>query len=117
MWHVLAVIAAWWPSRLSGVLDGPPLDTIPEALILGLVIPVLVWAHPAFFNRIVPRLIVCLILLVKIGGTFTLQQQGLCLTFAPPKPMVRESTGKPHAWDMRADWLADDPVCSAVMTW
>jgi hypothetical protein len=116
MWHVLAVIAAWWPSRLSGVLDGPPLDTIPEALILGLVIPVLVWAHPAFFNRIVPRLIVCLILLVKIGGTFTLQQQGLCLTFAPPKPMVRESTGKPHAWDMRADWLADDPVCSAVMT-
>ena len=30
--------------------------------------------------------------------------------------MVRESTGKPHAWDMRADWLADDPACSAIMT-
>ena len=30
--------------------------------------------------------------------------------------MVRDSTGKPHAWDLRADWLADDPVCSAIMT-
>ena len=30
--------------------------------------------------------------------------------------MVRDSTGKPHAWDMRADWLADDPACSAIMT-
>jgi hypothetical protein len=30
--------------------------------------------------------------------------------------MVRDSTGKPHAWDIRADWLADDPACSAVMT-
>ncbi len=30
--------------------------------------------------------------------------------------MVRDSTGKPHSWDMRADWLADDPACSAIMT-
>jgi hypothetical protein len=116
MWRVLAVIATWWPSRLSGIFDGPPLDTIAESLVLGLLIPVLVWAHPAFFRRLVPRLMVCAILLLKIGGTFALQQEGLCLTFAPPKPMVRESTGKPHAWDMRADWLSDDPVCSAVMT-
>ena len=27
MWRVLAILAVWWPSRLSGILDGPPLDT------------------------------------------------------------------------------------------
>ena len=85
-------------------------------MILGLVVPVLVWAHPRFLEHFIPRLLVAAILVLKIGAVFTLQQQGWCLTFAPPKPMVRESTGKPHAWDMRADWLADDPVCSAVMT-
>ena len=116
MWRVLAVMAVWWPSRLSGVFDGPPLDTPVEALLLGLTVPILVWAHPRFFDRPAPRLIVAAILILKIGGALTLQQEGWCLAFAPPKPMVRESTGKPHAWDMRADWLADDPVCSAVMT-
>jgi hypothetical protein len=116
MWRALAVIAVWWPSRLSGVLDGPPLDSVPEALLLGLTVPVLAWAHPRFFARTWPRLVVLGILAIKLAAAFTLQQEGWCLTFAPPKPMVRESTGKPHAWDMRADWLSDDPVCSAVMT-
>ena len=116
MWRILALIAVWWPSRLSGIFDGPPLDTVAEALILGLLVPVLVWAHPRFLNHLIARVLVGAILVLKIGAAMTLQQQGWCLTFAPPKPMVRESTGKPHAWDMRADWLADDPVCSAVMT-
>ena len=116
MWRVVAVIAVWWPSRVSGVFDGAPLDTRLEALVAGLVVPVLAWAHPAFFKSIAARAIVCAILILKFGAAFALQQEGWCLTFAPPKPMVRESTGKPHAWDMRADWLSDDPVCSAVMT-
>src|SRR5688500_15052300 len=116
MWRVLAILAVWWPSRLSGILDGPPLDTRLEALTLGLIVPVLVWAHPALLRRAAPRALILGILALKIVGALTLQQQGWCLTFAPPKPMVRESTGKPHAWDIRADWLADDPVCSAIMT-
>ncbi|HEX6215799.1 MAG TPA: hypothetical protein VFZ38_13295, partial [Vicinamibacterales bacterium] len=116
MWRVLAILALWWPGRLSGIFDGPPLDTRLEALTLGLVVPTLVWAHPSFLQRAIPRALVIVILAIKIGAALTLQQQGWCLTFAPVKPMVRDSTGKPHAWDMRADWLADDPVCSAVMT-
>lgn len=116
MWRVLAILAVWWPSRLSGLLDGPPLDTRLEALSLGLIVPVLVWVHPAFLRHVIPRTLIIAILALKFGAVLTLQQQGWCLTFAPPKPMVRDSTGKPHAWDMRADWLADDPVCSAVMT-
>ena len=116
MWRLLAVLAVLWPSRLSGILDGPPLDTAVEALALGLVVPLLAWLHPAFLRRAAARVLIGAILVLKIGASLTLQQEGWCLTFDPPKPMVRESTGKPHAWDIRADWLADDPVCSAVMT-
>jgi len=116
VWRVLAILAVLWPSRVSGILDGPPLDTPIEALTLGLLVPVLVWLDPAFLHRTLTRVLVVAILGLKLGAAVTLQQEGWCLTFDPPKPMVRDSTGKPHAWDIRADWLADDPVCSAVMT-
>jgi hypothetical protein len=116
MWRVVALAALLWPSRLSGVLDGPPLDTRLEAVTLGLIAPVLVWAHPAFLRRPLARALILAIVALKLGAALTLQQQGWCLAFAPPKPMVRDSTGKPHAWDIRADWLAGDPACSAVMT-
>ena len=116
MWRALAIVAAWWPSRVSGIFDGPPLDTRLEALTLGLLLPVLVWLHPGFLRRAIPRAVILGILGLKLVGALALQQQGWCLTFAPPKPMVRDSTGKPHAWDVRADWRADDPACSAIMT-
>ena len=116
MWRVLAILAVWWPSRVSGIFDGPPLDTRLEALTLGLILPVLVWLHPGFLRRAIPRALILGILGLKVVGALSLQQQGWCLTFAPPTPMVRDSTGKPHAWDVRADWRADDPACSAIMT-
>src|SRR5688572_7013617 len=116
MWRVLAIVAVWWPSRVSGIFDGPPFDTRLEALTFGLIVPVLIWLRPGFLRRAVPRALILGILGLKVVGALTLQQQGWCLTFAPPKPMVRDSTGKPHTWDVRADWLADDPACSAIMT-
>ncbi len=115
-WRVIAIVALVWPSRLSGTLDGAPLDTLVEVLLLGLIAPVLAWLHPAFLRSVTARVAVVAILGVKIAAALTLQQQGWCLAFTPVKPMVRESTGKPHSWDIRADWLADDPVCSAVMS-
>ena len=105
-----------WPSRVSGIVDGAPLDTPVEALTLGLLVPILICLDPSFLCTIFARTLVVAILGLKIGAALTLQQEGWCLTFEPPKPMVRDSTGKPHAWDVRADWLADDPACSAVMT-
>src|SRR5688572_26818994 len=116
MWRVLAIAALLWPSRLSGTLDGAPLDTFAEALLLGLIVPVLAWLHPAFLHRFAARALVLAILAVKIAAGLALEQQGWCLVFTPPKPMVRDSTGKPHSWDPRADWLSADPTCSAVMT-
>ena len=74
-------------------------------------------ASSAFRSSVLrARVVVVAILGVKIAAALTLQQQGWCLAFTPLKPMVRDSTGKPHSWDIRADWLADDPVCSAVMS-
>jgi hypothetical protein len=116
MWQIVAIVAVLWPSRVSGILDGAPLDTHIEALALGLLIPVLAWLAPSFLRRTAARILIVSILGLKLAAPLVLQQEGWCLTFDPPKPMVRDSTGKPHSWDIRADWLADDPVCSAVMT-
>lgn len=115
-WSLLAILAVLWPSHISGLLDGAPLDRFSEALLLGLIVPALAWFNPSFLKRATARAAIAAILLIKVAAIFAVQQQGWCVTFNPPRPMVRESTGKPHAWDPRADWLADDPACSAVMT-
>ena len=116
MWRVITLVALLWPSRLSGVLDGAPLDTPVEALLFGLVVPALLWLHPAFLRKATVRAAIFAILLIKVISALTIQYHGWCLTFDPPRPMVRDSTGKPHSWDLRADWLSDDPNCSAIMT-
>jgi hypothetical protein len=116
VWRVITLIALLWPSHLSGWFDGAPLDSLPEALLAGLIAPALVWLHPSFLRKTAVRAAIAAIVLVKLTAAVALQQDGWCITFDPPRPMVRESTGKPHSWDMRADWLADDPACSAIMT-
>ena len=116
MWRIAVLVAVLWPSRVSGVFDGAPLDTPIEALTLGFIVPVLAWLEPVFLRRWSVRVLIAAIVVVKAGAAAGLQQEGWCLTFDPPKPMIRDSTGKPHAWDVRADWLSEDPACSAVMT-
>ena len=34
----------------------------------------------------------------------------------PSRPYVRDGAGKPHSWDVRADWMSVDPACSAIVT-
>ena len=116
MWRVITLVALLWPSHLSGWFDGAPLDSLPEALVAGLIAPALVWLHPSFLRKTAVRAAVAAIVLIKLTAAVSLQQDGWCITFDPPRPMVRDSTGRPHSWDIRADWLADDPACSAVMT-
>src|SRR6185436_10115199 len=34
----------------------------------------------------------------------------------PGRPLVSDAASTvPHSWDVRADWLADQPACSAMM--
>ena len=110
------MVALLWPGAFSGPLDGAPLQGLGEALAIGFLVPILIWFHPAFLGRTVVRVAVVAILVIKVTAALTVHPDGWCVTFEPPRPMVRDSTGKPHAWDPRADWLADDPACSAIMT-
>jgi len=59
------------------MLDGPPLDTRLEAITLGLIVPALVWAHPAFLRRVVPRALIVAIFALKIGAAIETAQDGI----------------------------------------
>jgi hypothetical protein len=115
VWGPLAAFALWWPAQIRGPLDGAPLDRPLEALLLGLVFPVLWWFHPAFLRKPAIQALLAILLLVKTT-TSLVAPTGWCVRFDPPTPLVRESTGRPHSWDVRADWQSPDPQCSAVMT-
>ena len=114
-WSALTLAVLFWPARVPGMFDGAPLDGAAEAVIVGLLVPVLCWFHHQFFRSRVARGLVIALALLRIGDAqFT--QGGWCVRFDPPAPIVRDGTGRPHSWDVRADWRAPDPACSAVMT-
>lgn len=54
-------------------------------------------------------------LLILKASSASLSQDGWCVRFDLPAPVVKDHTGRPHSWDVRADWRAPDPACSAVM--
>ena len=43
-------------------------------------------------------------------------QDGWCARVEPSRPYVIDGTGAPKNWDVRADWRAADPRCSAIAT-
>ena len=116
LWGVLAAMAILWPDRLAGWFDGIPLDRRPEAIAVGVIVPMLWWYAPRFLTTRFARTCILLLLVSRIAAAATLTQQGWCVRFEPARPYVKEQTGAPHAWDLRADWLAADPACSAIMT-
>jgi hypothetical protein len=115
LWGCAALTALLWPGHLDGPLDGAPLDGVTEAILIGLVAPFLWWLQPSYLrHRLVQVLIVGLIL-AKFGSTFV-ARDGWCVQFETPKPLVNDSIGRIHAWDVRADWRSPTPQCSAIMT-
>lgn len=114
-WSVLALVVLLWPAHIPGMFDGAPLDSGAEAVAIGLLLPVLCWFDGGFVRgRLGPALIV-LLALVRIADA-QMAPGGWCVRFDTPRPIVRDSTGRPHSWDVRADWRSPDPRCSAVMT-
>jgi hypothetical protein len=116
VWGLLASAALLWPDHLAGPFDGIPLDRHLEAVAIGLVLPALWWFHPAFLRRRSARVLIFLLCAWKLFSSTLLVQDGWCVRFEPARPYVWGQTGAPHAWDLRADWRAPDPVCSAIMT-
>ena len=113
---MLAAAALCWPGRLSSPLDGFPLDHPLEAIAIGVVFPALWWFAPQFLSTRIAHASILLLLALKIAAASALAQDGWCVAFDTPTPIVRDATGRPHSWDVRADWTSPDPRCSAIMT-
>lgn len=105
----LCLAALWWPARLSGILDGAPFDSAADAVVLGLLLPVLLWAAPSTLRDRRAQVLVVALLAWKIISPVALVQDGLCVAVTAPG-----HAGTLKNWDVRTDWYADDPRCSAI---
>ena len=111
---VLALVALWWPARLAGIFDGAPFDSAPDAIFLGLLLPVLLWLMPEVCRDRRVQILVMALLAWKALTSVALVQEGLCVRVSAPNADGRMVTVK--NWDVRTDWLSPDPACSAIAT-
>lgn len=114
-WCAFTLLVLLWPAKITGPFDGAPLDGGIEAVAVGFIVPILCWFYGGFFRTTLPKVLIVAIALLRIADAqFT--PGGLCVRFDPQRQIVRDQTGKPHSWDVRADWRSPDPQCSAVLT-
>jgi len=114
-WIVLAALALLWPDRIASAIDGVPLDRTLEAILVGGIFPALCVLNRRFLRTRLARACILLLLGWKAASAALFVQDGWCLRFEPSRPIVIGGRGAPHAWDLRADWRADDPACSAIV--
>jgi hypothetical protein len=120
-WTMALAVGLLWPARSFSLFDGIPLDGRAEAIVIGVVFPALWWLDRSTLGRTSARVLILALLALKIGGSF-LGQEGLCARFSTVAPLegailtmpVDEPRGVLRSWDVRADWRADDPTCTAV---
>ena len=111
---VLALAALWWPGRLTGIFDGAPLESAPDAIILGLLLPVLLAVTPGVCRNRRVQGVVIVLLAWKLLSFTAFTQQGFCVRVVPLSPVLHATPGALKNWDVRTDWLAADPQCSAI---
>jgi len=116
LWGLLTAGALLWPDHVSGSFDGIPLDRVAEAVLIGGVFPALWYIAPAFLRTSRARAGIVLLVAWRIASALLFAQDGWCVRFEPSRPLTKDETGAPHAWDLRADWRSPDPACSAIMT-
>lgn len=114
--------ALLWPSHALSAFDGAPLSGRFEALVVGVVVPALWWMDRAALQAGWMRALVVLVLLVRAGGSL-LVQEGWCARFTAAAPLggaiqtipIDEPGGVLRSWDVRADWRAEHPRCTAIL--
>jgi hypothetical protein len=111
---VLALAALWWPGRLAGIFDGAPLDSAPDAVVLGLILPVLLAVTPAVCRDRRVQVLVIALLAWKIFSFAAVTQDGFCVRVVPLQPVLHPAPGALKNWDSRTDWLSADPRCTAI---
>ena len=122
-WTLALTVAVLWPGHALSMFDGMPLDGRAEAAVIGVVVPALWWAHRRFLERRGVQALIVALLAVKIGGSLLLTQQGLCARFSTHAPFHTEvltiPIDEPHgflrSWDVRGDWRAEAPACTAIV--
>ena len=123
LWPMALGVALLWPSRVLHAFDGLPLDGISKATALGVAFPLLWLLAPGFLNARWVRVAIVLLLALKVGGSVLLTQQGLCARFSTTAPLhtriltipIDEPNGVLRSWDVRADWRAEAPECTAIV--
>lgn len=123
LWTAALALAVLWPSPVLSMFDGLPLDGTAEAIALGVALPVCWIVRRQFLDRRLVRMAIVLLLAVKIAGAVFLTQQGLCARFSTAAPFhaevltipIDEPDGALRSWDVRADWRAARPRCTAIV--
>ena len=92
-----------------------PLDGVAEAILLGLTAPILLWLEPSYLRHRGVRALIVIVLVAKAASMLVVQD-GWCVQFETPKPLVTDSRGRIHSWDVRTDWQSRTPQCSAILT-
>jgi hypothetical protein len=122
LWFGALAVALLWPAHALGAFDGAPLNGIAEAVIVGVVVPALVWFHGAFLRRTWARAAIIGLILVR-AATIFLPQQGFCARMATSVPLsgevltipIVEPRGFLRSWDVRADVWSETPQCTAIL--
>src|SRR5665213_692197 len=123
VWAAVLATAVLWPSHTLSWFGGVPFDVAGPAILVGVVLPVLLWLHRGFLKNPMVRAAILALLVLKIAGASLLTQQGLCAKFSTEAPYqtnvltipIEEPSGVLRSWDMRADWRAGTPVCTAIV--
>ncbi len=123
LWSVALAAALFWPARALSMFDGLPLNGAAEAIVLGVAIPFLWVVHRRFLDARWVHVAIVALLGLKIAGALLLTQEGLCARFSTAAPFhadvltipIDEPRGVLRSWDVRADWRADAPSCTAII--
>jgi hypothetical protein len=122
LWTALLAIGLLWPGRTLSVFHGIPLDGRVEAVVVGVLFPALWWLDRSVLRRPLARMLIVALLALRVVDA-ALVQQGWCATFSTTAPLtgtvvtipIEEPNGVLRSWDVRGDWRAARPVCSAII--
>ncbi len=123
LWTALLALAVLWPAHALSAFDGVPLSGAAEAIGIGIVLPSLWWLNRRFVLTRAGRVLIVALAVVKLLDWVALPQHGLCATASTAAPFagtitmipIDEPTGALRSWDMRADWRAASPRCTAIV--
>jgi hypothetical protein len=122
VWTAALAIGLLWPDRTLALFHGAPLDGRVEAVLVGVLFPSLWWLDRSVLRRPFARALIVALLALRVGG-LALVQEGWCAAFTTAAPLsgavltipIEEPNGVLRSWDVRGDWRAAQPSCSAVI--